>query len=71
MKLEKQTSEQVCTDVGNFRWSSVLPAHLPVPNHIPEKPAHGTGHGHTATGYKGGLVTEMLKGPPYETVPST
>lgn len=35
-----------------------------------EEPVGGTGYGHNAIGYKGGLVTEMLKGARYETIPS-
>lgn len=35
-----------------------------------EEPVGGTGYDHNAIGYKGGLVTEMLKGACYETTPS-
>ena len=70
MRLEKKRSEQVCMDVGNFFWSSVLFTHHSPQTTLSEEPVHGTGHGHTAIGYEEGLINEMPKGPHYKTIPS-
>lgn len=66
MKLERQTH-------ASLHWCRqfLLKSCVMLPqNSLLGESGPGTGHGYDTLGYEGELVTEMIRGPCYKTIPS-